>query len=120
VAPALSAPAGPAKFAKRGRQRRPALSGAATLLLLVAALGGAAPSAASDRPFLITWRAVAEEDDDEVWEVEAVADAGRSWRSVSVEAEYAFDPLRSVQVEAGCVDNRYDNSVVFGLGWYDL
>jgi hypothetical protein len=81
------------------------------LLLLAAALAAGPPAAADDRPFLATWRAVAEEDDDNVWEFEAVVDAGRSLRSATLELQYAFDPLRSLQLEAGRVDDRFAGSI---------
>lgn len=85
------------------------------LLAFAAALFAALPAAAGDRPYLLTWRAVAEEDDDEVWEVEAVVDAGRKLRAASVELEYAFDPLRSVQFEAARWDNRFGEGVSGGV-----
>ena len=54
---------------------------------------------AADRPYLTLSSAAAEEDDDQVGSLQTVVRADRLVRSQAVSAEYAFDPLRSVQLE---------------------
>jgi hypothetical protein len=67
--------------------------------LVALALVCAAATALADRPFLATDSAAAEEDDDNVWSAESwFARSGRV-RSLSIAAEYAFDPTTSVQLE---------------------
>lgn len=61
--------------------------------LLAAALFGTLPVAAQDRPFLATWRAMAEEDDDEVWEFEAARWDNRFGNGVSGGLEIAYRHL---------------------------
>jgi hypothetical protein len=69
---------------------------------LVAALCAASwPVAvqASDRPFLLTSNAAAEEDDDRVWAVETWWQRVGSQRAFTVAPEYAFNPTTSIQFE---------------------
>lgn len=54
---------------------------------------------ASDRPFLLTSNAAAEEDDDEVWSVETWWQRAGSQRTFTVAPEYAFNPTTSIQLE---------------------
>ncbi len=70
-----------------------AMAAVATLLLT------AQPSSAADRPYLAVTSAAAEEDDDNVWSLQTAARSDRWLRSVGAVAEYAFDPVRSVQLE---------------------
>lgn len=67
---------------------------------MLAALLLAAPAWA-DRPFLATDSAAAEEDDDEVWSVEAYAQRLGDLRGLAVQAEYAIRPTDSVQFGVG-------------------
>ena len=60
---------------------------------------GAATAAASDRPFLGTNSAAAEEDDDNVWSVESWFARRGGLRTLSIAPEYAFNPTNSVQLE---------------------
>lgn len=53
----------------------------------------------SDRPYLATSTAVAEEDDDGVWSLESWYQHQRSASMLSASAEYAFNPTTSIQVE---------------------
>ena len=55
----------------------------------------------ADRPFIATTGAAAEEDDDRVWSLSAVADVRRGTREFGLAAEYAFDPERSVEFGVG-------------------
>lgn len=69
---------------------------------LVAALCAASWPAtvqASDRPFLLTSNAAAEEDDDRVWAVETWWQRIGSQRGFTVGPEYAFNPTTSIQFE---------------------
>ena len=54
---------------------------------------------ASDRPFLLTSNAAAEEDDDRVWAVETWWQRVGSQRGFTVAPEYAFNPTTSIQFE---------------------
>jgi hypothetical protein len=54
---------------------------------------------ANDRPFLATNSAAAEEDDDQVWSVETVAQRAGAVLSAGVAPEYAFNPTTSLQLE---------------------
>jgi hypothetical protein len=54
---------------------------------------------ASDRPFLLTSNAAAEEDDDQVWAVESWWQRIGSQRLFTVAPEYAFNPTTSIQFE---------------------
>jgi hypothetical protein len=56
-------------------------------------------ASASDRPFLLTSNAVAEEDDDQVWSVETWWQRAGSAQAFTVAPEYAFNPTTSVQFE---------------------
>ena len=69
--------------------------------LCVAACAALAPGAvqANDRPFLLTSNAAADEDDDQVWSLEASWQRTGAERVFSVAPEYAFDPTTSVQLE---------------------
>ncbi|CAG1018203.1 hypothetical protein BURC_02946 [Burkholderiaceae bacterium] len=55
---------------------------------------------ASDRPFLATSTAAAEDDDDQVWSVETWWQRAGSQHSFHVAPEYAFNPTTSIQLEA--------------------
>jgi hypothetical protein len=70
------------------------------LAAAVAACVGLAAAAAhaGDRPFKALATAAAEEDDDRVWSVETTFDRLGSVQSAAVQAEYAFDPVDSVQL----------------------
>jgi hypothetical protein len=68
------------------------------LAALCAALWPAAAEA-SDRPFLLTSNAAAEEDDDQVWSVETWWQRAGSGQALTVAPEYAFDPTTSIQFE---------------------
>ncbi len=70
----------------------------AGLLAFTACVGGLAH--ASDRPFLLTSGAAAEEDDDGVWSVESWWQRSGSQRSFTLAGEYAFNPTTSLQLEA--------------------
>jgi hypothetical protein len=65
------------------------------VLALMLAAGAAH---AGDRPFQRLSTAAAEEDDDRVWSVDAVAERLGALRALGVQAEYAFDPVNSVQL----------------------
>jgi hypothetical protein len=54
---------------------------------------------AGDRPFMLTASAAAEEDDDQVWALEAGWQRSGSQRRFSLAPEYAFNPTTSVQLE---------------------
>lgn len=68
------------------------------LAVLLAALGPVAVHA-SDRPFLLTSNAAAEEDDDRVWAVETWWQRAGANQAFTVAPEYAFDPVNSIQFE---------------------
>jgi hypothetical protein len=68
-------------------------------VVVVLMLAGAASADAADRPFLATDSAAAEEDDDNVWSVESWFARRGSVRTLSIAAEYAFNPTTSVQLE---------------------
>ena len=72
-------------------------------LLLALSLGllFGAVARAADRPYLVVSSAAAEEDDDAVWSVEAAAQFKRQQRSQTLLAEYAFNPVQSIQLELG-------------------
>ena len=55
---------------------------------------------ASDRPFLLTSNAAAEEDDDNVWSVETWWQRAGDQRVFNVAPEYAFNPTTSIQFES--------------------
>jgi hypothetical protein len=61
---------------------------------------------AGDRPYSWVTTAAAEEDDDRVWSVDAVAGRLGRVRGADLLAEYAFDPLTSVQFGAGQARER--------------
>ena len=63
-------------------------------------------AAPSDRPYLATSSAAAEEDDDGVWSVESWATKAGSVRSIHIAPEYAFNPTTSLQVELGRARDR--------------
>ena len=78
--------------------------GHAWLVAIALTMAMALPTAhAADRPFLSTTTAVAEEDDDNVWSVEAWLVAGRAGSRQVLAAEYAFNPTTSIQLETGRV-----------------
>lgn len=68
------------------------------LLGAVLALASALPSWAGDRPFLATSTATSEPDDDNVWAVDTVVQRLGGLNTALVNAEYAFDPLTTVQL----------------------
>ena len=68
---------------------------------------------AADRPYLVVSGAAAEEDDDAVWSIETVAQFGRQQRSQSLSAEYAFNPVQSVQLEMA----RQRDRLAGATGW---
>lgn len=71
----------------------------ATLRVGAAALAlAAAMPCLADRPFLATVSAEAEEDDDRVWAVAAWHERTADRRAFTAQAEYAFDPSRSLGV----------------------
>ncbi len=71
--------------------------------VLAAVLAGCAVTSAlaADRPYLVLSNAAAEEDDDAVWSIESTAQFSRQQRSQSLLAEYAFNPVQSLQLELG-------------------
>ena len=70
------------------------------LRCLAAALLCAATAAhASDRPYLATNSAAAEEDDDNVWAIESWLERVRHGDALHATVEYAFDPTTSLQLE---------------------
>ncbi len=71
-------------------------------LLAAAALAlalAATPAHATDRPFLLTASAAAEEDDDNVWAIESSWQRVGTQRTFSIAPEYAFSPTDSIQFE---------------------
>jgi hypothetical protein len=68
-------------------------------IVVVLMLAASASADAADRPFLATDSAAAEEDDDNVWSVESWWARRGNLRTLSIAAEYAFDPTTSVQLE---------------------
>jgi len=54
---------------------------------------------ASDRPYLLTSTAAAEEDDDQVWSFESWWQHAGSHQGFNLAPEYAFNPTTSVQLE---------------------
>ena len=79
---------------------------AALFVNSMAMLAGANAAYASDRPFLQTSSAAAEEDDDGVWAVESWWQRSKSQHGLSVAAEYAFNPTTSLQLERSRVQAR--------------
>jgi hypothetical protein len=77
--------------ARQGALRRGALA--------IALAAGAAAAPAADRPFFYTDAAVAEEDDEEVFGVEAWAAVARRSAELHAQVEYSIDPRTSVQTE---------------------
>ena len=69
------------------------------LVAALCAASGPAAVQASDRPFLLTSNAAAEEDDDQVWAVETWGQRIGSTRAFTVAPEYAFNPTTSIQFE---------------------
>ena len=61
---------------------------------------------ASDRPYLATASAAAEEDDDQVWSVETTWQRNGSARAITLAPEYAFNPTTSIQFELARVRDR--------------
>jgi hypothetical protein len=83
---------------------KPLRLGATAIAPLLQALTAAAAlcagtAVASDRPFLATNSAAAEEDDDNVWSVESWFTRVGSVRGLSLAPEYAFNPTTSIQFE---------------------
>jgi hypothetical protein len=68
-------------------------------IVVVLVLAGIASTHAADRPFVATDTAAAEEDDDNVWSVESWWFRRGSVRTLSLAAEYAFNPTTAVQLE---------------------
>lgn len=65
-----------------------------------------ASALASDRPFLATASAAAEEDDDNVWSVETVFQRLGPVRRFGVAPEYTFNPTTALQLEFARVRDR--------------
>jgi hypothetical protein len=84
--------------------------GAALLWLCAAAAG------ANDRPFLAASSAAAEEDDDAVWSVEGTYQRLGAVRSQSLAAEYAFDPVNSLQIELARSRDRASQATDLATG----
>lgn len=77
----------------------------AALLATLLALG--LPAAhAGDRPFSALTTAAAEEDDDQVWSVDATIERLGAVRALGTQAEYAFNPTNSVQFGYGNARER--------------
>lgn len=94
------------------RSRRTALGGlppAAVAALVAAALLCPAGARSADRPYLTVASAAAEEDDDQVWSVETTLLSDRGQRGMGLAVEYAFDPLRSFQIEFARSRSRTDD-----------
>lgn len=68
---------------------------------------------AADRPYLVVSGAAAEEDDDAVWSIETAAQFSRQQRSQSLAAEYAFNPVQSLQLEM----TRQRDRLAGATGW---
>lgn len=68
---------------------------------------------AADRPYLVISGAAAEEDDDAVWSIETAVQFSRQLRSQSLAAEYAFNPVQSLQLEL----TRHRDRVAGATGW---
>ena len=66
----------------------------------------ASAAQASERPFLLTSSAAAEEDNDGVWAVETWAQRSKSQTGLSVAAEYGFNPTTSLQLERSPLQDR--------------
>jgi hypothetical protein len=82
-----------------------ALAAALSCFLSAAAL-------ASDRPYLATTNAVADEDDDNVIALESWIEAARRFGEFRFEPEYNFDPRNAVRFELGISqDRRFDPEV---------
>jgi len=72
----------------------------------------AAVALASDRPYLATTSAVADEDDDNMIALESWIEAARRFGDFRFEPEYNFDPRNAVRVELGISqDRRFDPEV---------
>lgn len=77
-------------------------------LCLLSVLGTG--SRASDRPYLATSSAVAEEDDDGVWSLESWYQHQRHAGGQSACAEYAFNPTTSIQFEVVRARDRHEQT----------
>jgi hypothetical protein len=73
----------------------------AVFALLVGWLLPQASACCGELPFVALERAVAEEDDDGTWALAVLHWHERTRRQTQASAEYALDPLRSVQVQLG-------------------
>jgi hypothetical protein len=71
------------------------------LAALAAACALAATAARADRPFIAVTGAAAEEDDDRMWSATAAVERRRAATQLGVSAEYAFDPVSSVELSIG-------------------
>lgn len=69
-----------------------------TLTLAAAVLALFPTLVLADRPFLALTSAAAEEDDDRVWSIATVLDGRRRANTFATTAEYAFDPVRSIEI----------------------
>ena len=78
-------------------------------------LAGADAAHASDRPFLLTSSAAADEDDDGMWSVESWWERSKSQQGLIVAAEYAFSPTTSVQLERSRFKDRASGDKAHGL-----
>lgn len=95
-------------------------------LALAALVAGVNPSArADDRPFLRTGTAIVEDDDERVFEVHGTVQAGRRFRGLGLQVEYAFSPTFSLEFEWSRTRDRLEgeSSREIGLGarlaWVD-
>lgn len=80
-------------------------------LCMVSTLGiWSANGHASDRPYLATSTAVAEDDDDGVWSLESWYQHQRGASVLSASTEYAFNPTTSVQIEVARARDRQEQA----------
>lgn len=84
--------------------------GLVALCLLSAMAVWSANGHASDRPYLATSTAVAEEDDDSVWSLESWYQHQHGASVLSASAEYAFNPTTSVQLEVARARARQEQA----------
>lgn len=69
-------------------------------------LGAAFPLLANDRPFLLTSNAIAEDDDNGAWAMEAWWQKLGPLRALTLAPEYAFNPYHSLQLLLTRIENR--------------
>lgn len=98
----------------RTRSRKSLTPGWRGLLVgLCLGLWSATAAQAADRPYLVVASAAAEEDDDAVWAIESFAQFSRQQRAQGLSAEYAFNPVQSVQLELA----RHRDRLTRQTGW---